>query len=436
MQVSTEVSPLYANADLIELAARVSPYVSSLATVAMTRDYMAPECSLCLPDDEPVRAAVETLVQEKVSDALRYIFVVGIGGSNLGTKAIYDALIGYQEPVPVGRPQLIFIDAVNTRYLTYVCEQVVPQLQTPAEYLVVTISKSGGTTETLANTEILLAALATHVGDPAARTVVITDEGSAYATAAQAQGVAVLTMPPRVGGRYSVFSAVGLFPLAAAGVDVVALREGARALRDICLVPEVAENPALRSAAWSARAYADGYHIHDTFVFQSELESLGKWYRQLLGESIGKEHDVTGAVVHTGITPTVSVGSTDLHSVGQLYLGGPANVQTTFVSVAPQHALCVPTDRRFASIVEMITSQSTDAIGGAILAGTQAAYQKQRRPFVTVELAAVSAYELGAFMQWKMIEVMYLGQLLRVNPFDQPHVELYKTETKRILSHA
>jgi glucose-6-phosphate isomerase len=82
----------------------------------------------------------------------------------------------------------------------------------------------------------------------------------------------------------------------------------------------------------------------------------------------------------------------------------------------------------------MISGASTDTINHAILAGTQAAYRHQGRPFMTVTLDSISAYELGAFMQWKMMEVMYLGQLLHVNPFDQPHVELYKTETKRILT--
>ncbi len=434
MRVDTSVSSIISTADISATAAVVTSYQKDLKRVVAESDWHAPEASLCLLDDEGLMVRVNALVAELVGPELRYIFVVGIGGSNLGTKAIYDALLGYQSPVPVNQPQLVFLDAVNTRYVSYVCAEIVSKLKAPEEYLVVTISKSGGTTETVANTEILLAALTTQVGDPVARTVVITDEGSPYAKAAEGQGMAVLTMPPAVGGRYSVFSAVGLFPLAAAGVDVTALREGARTLRTQCLLAEGGQNPALQSAAFSARAYAAGYHIHDTFVFHGELESLGKWYRQLLGESIGKEHDVSGVVVHTGITPTVSVGSTDLHSVGQLYLGGPANVQTTFVSVQAAHELLVPADRTFPTIVDMITNRSTDEIAAAILAGTQAAYRQQGRPFVSVTLDTIDAYELGAFMQWKMLEVMYLGRLLKVNPFDQPHVELYKTETKRILA--
>lgn len=433
MNVSTDTSPFYSPADIAATAAVAQARVTELQAVVAASDFTAPEASLCLLDDDDLLERVMSMVQTKVTSSLRYIFVVGIGGSNLGSKAVYDALLGYGDGAVAGRPRMVFLDAVNTRYLSHVCEAIVTALTDPAEYLVVTISKSGGTTETLTNTEILLAALAKQVGDPCERTVVITDEGSRYAEAAAIQGIAVLTMPPMVGGRYSVFSAVGLFPLAAAGVDVVAFRDGARALRAKCLSAEVTENPALQSAAYSARAYHDGFHIHDTFVFHGELESLGKWYRQLLGESVGKEHDVTGTTVHCGIAPTVSVGSTDLHSVGQLYLGGPATMFTTFVSVADAGDISVPTARRFPSVVEMISNQTTARIAGAILSGTQAAYRQQVRPFMSVELATISPYELGAFMQWKLIEMMYLGTLLNVNPFDQPHVELYKTETKRLL---
>lgn len=433
MKVRTNVSPVYTATDIESKAEPLLAYVSDLQTIVDCCDYQSPEASVCLPSDAELLQQVTTLAAEKVSDSLRYIFLVGIGGSNLGTKAIYDALLLHRDDVTSQPPQIIFLDAINTSYLSHVCSVIVPQLTSSVEYLVVTISKSGGTTETLVNTEVLLAALAEQVGGVVERTVVITDAGSAYATAATSAGISVLTMPPNVGGRYSIFSAVGLFPLMAAGVDVLAFRSGAFDMRTKCLVPEFVQNPALQSAALSALAYADGYHIHDTFVFSSELESLGKWYRQLLGESIGKEHDTNGQSVHIGITPTVSVGSTDLHSVGQLYLGGPKNKLTTFVSTTPNTTLSIPTARIFSTIVPMIAGKDTVRISQAILDGVKVAYQKQSLPFMEIVLDNITPYELGAFMQYKLMEMMYLGKLLNVNPFDQPHVELYKTETKRVL---
>jgi len=422
-------------ADAIAAAAvPLIPYVAEVAAVARAGGYTVPESSINLPVDDQLLQTVETLVMSLVTPTLRYIFVVGIGGSNLGTKAIYDAMFGYQDIAATNRPQLIFVDTTSATHLQFYIQQIISALQQSDEYLVFTISKSGGTTETLANTEILLAALHAQVGDPAPRTIVVTDEDSDFCRAAEHAGMQYLTIPPLVGGRYSVLTAVGLAPLLALGVDVAALRQGAADMRTSCLETEVAQNPAVQGAAFLAHARQAGYVIHDTFVFNSELESLGKWYRQLLGESIGKAHDVHGTVVHQGITPTVSVGSTDLHSVGQLYLGGPKDKVTAFVtSQVGSDTLVVPAERVFPGVVPMIDGQSPSSIMAAILGGVTVAYNDAELPFVEIQLAGSTPYELGAFMQYKMFETMYLGRLLAVNPFDQPNVESYKRITKSLL---
>ncbi len=140
--------------------------------------------------------------------------------------------------------------------------------------------------------------------------------------------------------------------------------------------------------------------------------------------------------MHAGITATVSVGSTDLHSVGQLYLGGPRDKFTTFISAVRDGASpVVPAagSRIFTGIVEMIEGKSMNAIMDAILAGTKIAYKKNELPFAEIILADISEKSLGYFMQFKMIEIMYIAKLMGVNAFDQPSVESYKTETKNIL---
>ena len=175
--------------------------------------------------------------------------------------------------------------------------------------------------------------------------------------------------------------------------------------------------------------------INDNFIFAPQLESVGKWYRQLMGESIGKETDLTGTTVHTGITPTVSVGSVDLHSVTQLYLGGPRDKVTTFVSTAAHDSDAkVPADQMFPTLVEHLGGVSASKIMNAILQGVKKTYKSQGLPFMEIELESVSPREIGAFFQFKMIEMMYLGKLLNINTFDQPQVELYKIETKKILA--
>ena len=409
-------------------------YTKTMNDIRTRGDWSAVEASLLLPDDPETLAAVKALVAEKVGPELRYIIVIGIGGSNLGTQALYDALEHTYTHPTSERPVILFIDTTNPVVLRHHIEQVLPTIQSLDEVLLVSISKSGGTTETIANTEILLDAYGQAFGEYRDRLVVITDTDSPYAAAAYQAGVATLSIPPMVGGRYSVLSAVGLFPLCALGLEVDQLCRGAADMLQDCLYDDWEHNPAVQSAAITALWYESGKTVSDTFLFHSELESLGKWYRQLLGESVGKAETVHGRTRPTGLVPTVSIGSTDLHSVGQLYLGGPSYSLTTFVySSASEGALTVPNERVFPDIAPMVSGKNTHDIMSAIRRGTMAAYQKQSRPYMEVVLDAIAPYELGAFMQFKMCEMMFLGKLLSVNPFNQPNVELYKSETRRIL---
>lgn len=174
--------------------------------------------------------------------------------------------------------------------------------------------------------------------------------------------------------------------------------------------------------------------IHDLFVFSVQLESLGKWYRQLVGESLGKEFDTDGNKVHVGITPTVSVGSIDLHSVGQLYLGGPYDKFISFLSIDEHKpTISVPKLAQFDELVANIQGKPLASIMQAILHGVKAAYKKSERPFCSFIWPTLSPYYLGQFMQLSLLEIVYLGNLLNVNPFDQPNVEQYKDETRKVL---
>lgn len=415
--------------EIARRAAALDEYRAHLVSVVESGGYNAPEASLNLSSDTELFGKLEEMRDAMVSPSLKYIIVAGIGGSNLGAKAVYDALPGETDVFAPDRfPKILFADTNDERLLSALAGLLETHTQEPEEVLFISISKSGGTTETAANTEIIFEALQKKWSRKKAadRMVIISDEHSPLWEAAKKQDIAALSVPENIGGRYSIFSAAGLFPLLAAGIDIGELSRGAHDMLDSCL-KEGGENPALVSAVIATLSYEQGKHVSDMFLFHRELESLGKWYRQLLGESIGKTEAV-------GILPTVSIGSTDLHSVGQLYLGGPKNIFTTFVSAGMREGIPISHERLFPEIVKMIGGKTTADISRAILEGTKIAYEKRGLPFTEIILDDLSLRSLGAFFQFKMMEVMYLGKILGVNAFDQPDVESYKNETKRILS--
>jgi len=406
-------------------------YIDHLRYVADQNTYDAPESSINLPFDQTLLGEVQNLASSLQNPHLKYIFVVGIGGSNLGTKAVYDALFGYTDNLERATPQIIFLDTPNPAFLEKI-QTFADRISSPEEVLINVISKSGTTTETIMNANILCEALEHQIEELSSRIVVTTDEQSKLWYKADKEGMHRLAIPEQVGGRYSVLSAVGLFPLAAAGIDIENLRQGAADMRSRCL--EHQGNPALMSAQVIYDAYENGAHVADQFVFNAELASLGQWYRQLMGESLGKEHNLAGKTVNAGLTPTVSVGSTDLHSVGQLYLGGPNDKITTFISALPKDAPTNPRGGLFDGLVSEIDEQSASDVMSAILEGVKTAYTKQNLPALELTLEEIVPYHLGEFLQFKMIEIMLLGKLMNVNAFNQPHVELYKEETRRLLT--
>ncbi len=409
----------------------LDPYLQDLSDAAKSHEYTKGYGSVALPDDEETLRLVQEMGKQLITSELKYVIDIGIGGSNLGAKAVYDALLGFKDMLEPNRyPKMLFADTNDPEYLQALVAFLQQNVSKPEQVIINVISKSGGTTETITNAEMVLSALS---GLDIQDRIVITTEKSSPMGAATDRLKYRFLPHPNVGGRYSIFSTVGLFPLLCAGIDIVALRLGAARMRDECLTNSD-RNPALHSASTLHALLERGYVIHDLFFFHSELESLGKWYRQLMGESLGKEHDLDGKQVFAGMTPTVSIGSTDLHSMAQLYMGGPRNKVTTFISSSRSATIKTPSNFVFEGLVPHIENRPVAEIMDAILKGTQIAYTKQQLPHMHIELDAIDEESIGAFMQMKMIEMMLLAQLIHVDAFDQPHVELYKTEMKQILS--
>ncbi len=431
MQVITEQTNGVSDEALRAHAAALCAYGETLRTATADTSYARPESALATPSDEGVRAEAGAL-RARFGTGVRTVLLVGIGGSDLGTRAIYDALYGHREQY-AGRhtPRLIAYATVEPGMLSAL-RDVLKGHERAEEVVLIVISKSGGTTETVANANVLFTLLSERFGKEAAarQSIVITEPSSPLAAAARERSMTIVAMPAAVGGRYSVFSSVGLVPLALLGVDIRALCEGARAGTQAA-APEKGLSSAMVLAAILYEQHAAGLAIHELFLFDPALEMLGKWYRQLLAESIGKTR---GDGSRVGITPTVAIGSTDLHSLGQLVFGGPQSRCTTFVAVPStwQDTPALADDSPF--MLEMLRGKTTGDVMQAIYGGVRASYAGQGLPFVRVELDALNERELGAFMTTHMAMVMYLARLLDVNAFDQPAVESYKLETKRILA--
>jgi glucose-6-phosphate isomerase len=410
---------------IVPFQEQLEPYRELLEKESKDSGYKEYESLLQLPADEELLTAVKAIAQAIKTPTLQYIVVNGIGGSNLGTNAVYEAIAGSMHHLVDRLPKLLFLDTVSDERMTAVCSRLM-RMPEPEDFAVISISKSGSTVETIANTEALMLHLKEHFHDVRHRFAVITQEGSKLWTVAGESKFHRISMPETIVGRFSVFSAVGLLPLYMANIDIDELRAGARQAIKDGVSTALEENHPMTNAILTYLHGKDGRNIHNSFVFSPKMESLGKWYRQLMGESIGKEKDLDGNVVNTGITPIVSVGSTDLHSMAQLYYGGPDDKFTNLVFSFKGDIHHIPNNLTLPGLVKDLAGKSLEDLMHAIVDGVISAYKEKKRPFVTMDMEGISTRELGYYLQFRMIEVMYLAKLMNVNAFDQPAVELYK----------
>lgn len=414
-------------------------YSEKLKEIVSKGNYEDLECSINLVSDEDIFDSIIEAKNKLYSPKLKYIIVIGIGGSNLPAKAVYDAFYGFYENVESNRfPRIIFVDTVNQIFLFKIKNFLRTSINNLDELAIIISSKTGKTLETAVNTNIIISNLLSVWGDDVwSKVAVVCDENSDFWQTAVAKKIVAVPIPKKVGGRFSVFGPSGLLPLMLKGIDVEAMRKEAVAIRDKCLNKNIEDNPAALSAIILYELNKQGKTISDTFFFNPELESLGKWYRQLLGESIGKEETVDGEIKNVGITPTVSIGSTDLHSVAQLYFAGPKNRMTTFVFAQEKEIkeISLSNDKLYESLLSPIGEKTAGEITEAIYKAVKKSYEIKEMPFVEILLDDISPKSIGGFLQFKMMEIMYLGKLFNINTFDQPNVELYKGETKKLLSN-
>ncbi|MBI4151249.1 hypothetical protein HY492_03925 [Candidatus Woesearchaeota archaeon] len=398
-----------------DTAAKCKSRILALRQVVERRAYTDAASSLVLPYDVSQVRTTQQLARRCRDAAL--LVVVGIGGSSLGTRAVQEAVLGTITP---GMP-VLYAETVDSDATAAIAKRIRSTVRDNKRVVINVVSKSGTTMETIAN---FLVFLDEFRRSKLVTMVVTTDVGSPLEHLAKQNDWSLLTIPDAVGGRYSVFSAVSLFPLAVLGVDIERLVQGAQHMLGHCLRTDIASNPALLLASIAYLELKRGKTVHDTFVFSTKLEGYGKWYRQLLAESLGKTQDA-------GILPTVSVGSTDLHSVGQYDLAGPRLVFHRFVTVDKfgQDVHVAKAD----GIFSYLQHKSFTRLLDAIVQGTQDAFSRHKRPFIQIAVPDLSADTIGRLLQMEMVSVMLLGHLLKVNPFDQQAVEEYKITARTLL---
>ncbi len=405
----------------------LKPVLQQIRSAVDDTQYSTSYASVRLPFDAPMLQAVEARVKD--IGPIDHVVVIGIGGSSLGFKAVYDAL---QDQASMPSRSIIVLETVDTPSVVAALKHIDYVLTQKLRVHVCVISKSGTTTETITLWRMVQPVLQEHAAHQwHIGVTIITDAGSVLEQYAHDHKIAVLHIPPLVGGRYSVLSSVGLFPLMLCGIDGDVVHAGARdALTDATTLPLQDTFPFKHACALQA-AYNNCYEVHDTFIFSPWCATLGLWYRQLAAESLGKMSTVEDMIVD--MIPTVSIGSTDLHSIGQLYLSGAQNFWTTFLIVHEHNVIKTNDDHALDRCVQSLNNRSLNAIMSAIIQGTMAAYQERGVPFSVVTLPERSPYAIGYLLQSYMLAIIYAGELLGVNPFDQPDVERYKSITRTLL---
>lgn len=348
------------------------------------------------------------------------VVVAGIGGSYLGARMVIDALsnsFGWLQKSDA--PRILFAgNNIGEDYLS----ELIDYLQ-GVNFGVINISKSGTTTETALTFRLLKRMCEQQRGKDMARKVIvaITDaKKGAARTTADKEGYTSFIIPDNVGGRFSVLTPVGLLPIVVAGFDIAALVKGAQDMEAQCGIDvPFAQNPAAQYAAVRNALYQSGKKIEILANYQPKLHNLGEWWKQLYGESEGKDGK--------GIFPASVDLTTDLHSMGQWIQDGERTIFETVVSVAqPNRTLLFPSDEENLDGLNFLAGKRVDEVNKMAELGTQLAHVDGGVPNIKISIDKLDEYHIGQLIYMFERGCGISGLILGVNPFDQPGVEAYK----------
>lgn len=366
---------------------------------------------------------------EKIRNDSDILFVIGIGGSYLGARAAIDFVKhSFYNDLPKEKrkaPQIYYVG--NDMSGAYIEELI--DLIGDKDFSVNVISKSGTTTEAAVAFRVFRELTEKKYGkEGAAKRIYSTTDKArgALKTLSDEEGYECFVIPDDVGGRFSVLTAVGLLPIAASGADIDKLMEGAAHLREICLNNDFSENPALRYAAIRNILYRKGKSVEILANYEPSLHFISEWWKQLYGESEGKDQK--------GIFPASVDLTTDLHSMGQFIQDGSRLMyETVLVVEKPRRDFTLKSAENDIDGLNYLSGKTMDYVNKCAMKGTIAAHVDGNVPTLLIEIPEQTEYHLGELFYFFEFAVGVSGYMLGINPFDQPGVEFYKANMFRLL---
>lgn len=363
-------------------------------------------------------------------DKCEVIVVAGIGGSYLGARAVIEALGNSFAWLTAEKKNPIILFAGNNIGEDYLFE--LTEYLKGKKFGVINISKSGTTTETALTFRLLKKQCEAQRGKAEAKDVIVavTDaKKGAARTCADKEGYKSFIIPDNIGGRFSVLTPVGLLPIACAGFDVKQLVSGAQEMERVCgkEVP-FNQNPAALYAAVRNGLYSEaGKKIEIVVNFQPKLHFFAEWWKQLFGESEGKDNK--------GIFPAACDFTTDLHSMGQWIQEGERSIFETVISIEePENKLLFPHDEENLDGLNFLEGKRIDDVNKMAELGTRLAHVDGGVPNIRIRVPRLNAYYIGQLIYFFEIACGISGNLLQVNPFNQPGVEAYKKNMFALLN--
>ena len=381
--------------------------------------------------DLPMRTPTDEIIRiQKAAEQIRsdsdVLVVIGIGGSYLGPRAAIELLQGsnYNIGKSEGDPQIFFAgNSLSTRHWNEL-----QRLLDGKDFSILIVSKSGTTTEPAIATRALRWMLERKYGTDEARcrTYVITDPvDGALRQMATEEGWETFVIPPNVGGRYSVLTAVGLLPMAVAGIDIMEVLNGAADAKEAYDLRSF-ENPAWLYTAVRSVMYRQGKAIEILASFEPCFKMFGSWWQQLFGESEGKDGK--------GLFPVCAEFTADLHSLGQMIQQGQRNIMETMVRFnAPFLQHTIVSDYKDLDGLNYLADKTLDFVDEQAYQGTLAAHVDGGVPVVTMDCGDLSARTLGELFYFFELSCGLSAYVLGVNPFNQPGVEFYKSNMFALL---
>ena len=357
---------------------------------------------------------------KKIQGDSEVLVVIGIGGSYLGARAAIEFVNGqmYNGVRPEGIPEIYFAgNNISSSYLNDIIKIIGDR-----DFSVNIISKSGTTTEPAIAFRVFKKMLEEKYGKEGAKSRIYatTDKArGALKNLANVEGYETFVVPDDVGGRFSVLTAVGLLPIAAAGIDIEAMMKGAADAREVCKEGCIDCNPSMLYAALRNILYRKGKSTEILVNYEPALTMMGEWFKQLFAESEGKDQK--------GIFPTAANFSTDLHSIGQFIQDGTRNLFETVIWVKePRTEAFIEEAAEDIDGLNYLAGKSVQFVNSKAYQGTLMAHMDGGTPNIIIEIDRADAWHFGYLCYFFEKACGLSGYLLGVNPFDQPGVEAYK----------